>query len=86
MSAADTQRFIDNGDGRCDGLRQRYNFPAEQIGKPTYRVLAARRAEIDSRLAIHNSGRERSATRVATLGTLSLRKQVINLFHEVAGA
>jgi hypothetical protein len=85
MSAADTQRFINNGDGGRDGLRQRYDFPAEQIGKPTYRVLAARRAKVNSRVAIHKGGRERSTTGKAALSTLGLRKQVIDLFHQIVG-
>ena len=86
MGATDTQCFVDNGNGWRDCLSERYDIPTEQIGKSSHRVVAARRAEINGRLAINNSRREWPTTRIATLCTLGLRKKIIDLLYEVAVA
>jgi len=86
MCATDTQRFVDNGDSWCDGLRERYDFPAEQVGQAPHRVVATRRAEINGRLTFNNGSGKRPTTRKATLCTLRLWKKIIDLLHEVAVA
>lgn len=86
MCATDTQRFVDNGNGRRDRLCERYDITAEQVGQSSHRVLAARWAEINGRLAINNSSREWLTTRIATLCTLRLWKKIIDLIYEIAVA
>ena len=86
MRATDTQCFVDDSNSRRDGFCEHNGIPSEQLGKSSHRVLAARRAEINGRLAINNSRREWPTTRIATLCTLGLRKKIIDLLYEVAVA
>ena len=86
MRATDTQRFVDNGNGRRSRLCKGKDFPSEQVGETPHCVFAAWRAEIDGRLTFNNGRGVWTATWKATLCTLRLRKKIIHLLHEVAVA
>jgi hypothetical protein len=76
MRAADTVRFIDNGNRapRRGLLGQRLYISAQQCGKAAYRIGAAGRAEINRSVFFDNSRRVRAAARITALCALSLRQ------------
>ncbi len=87
MRASDAEHFVDDGDGGRDRFRQWQDVPAKEIGQLPDCVFAARRTQVDCRTAIHNGSRKRAAPRVAALGALGLRKEIIDCVDErvVAG-
>jgi hypothetical protein len=85
MRAADTQGLVDNRNGGCDRLCERYDVPAEQIGQPANGLFTTWRAKIDCGFTINNGCCEWPAPRIAALSTLGLWQKVIDLLHEFVG-
>jgi hypothetical protein len=89
MGATDTQCFIDNCDG-LDHVRvwcvcEWHKIPAQQCRESSNGIVAARRAKIDVSAPLDDRGRVRPATGEATLSTLRLGQQVVNLVDDVIG-
>ncbi len=85
VHAANATRLVDDGDEvtAVSLLCERQYVFSEKVRKPPYRVIAARRAQVDPGRTIDDGGRVRSAARVTALGTLRLWKQGIDLLNEI---
>lgn len=83
MNATDTERFIDHGNGRVRGFRERQRVSAQQVRESLHGRLATRRTQID-RDGVIDDGRCIGPTAgVSALCALRLRQQFIDLLDEI---
>jgi hypothetical protein len=84
MCAADAKALVDHSNATLKRrlFRQRQNFRTKQLSQAPHGLVATRRAEIYADAILDNSGSVRSAPRIAALGALCLRQQVIDLLDK----